>query len=59
MRGLSVRLLVTRRAAEGSVQGGASAELQLSDAMRFYPTDEALAQWRAQSDQGQAVIVYE
>ncbi|MEO8543598.1 MAG: DNA polymerase III subunit alpha, partial [Burkholderiaceae bacterium] len=55
VRGLGIRLQVTRQADNG----GASAELQLSDAMRFYPTDAALAQWRAQSDQGQAVIVYE
>ncbi|HQZ08267.1 MAG TPA: DNA polymerase III subunit alpha, partial [Burkholderiaceae bacterium] len=55
VRGLGVRLQVTRKG-EGL---GASAELQLSDAMRFYPTDAALAQWRAQSDQGQATIVYE
>ena len=59
VRGLSVRLMVTRRGVDGGVEGGASAELQLSDAMLFYPTDAALAQWRAQSDQGQAVIVYE
>jgi DNA polymerase-3 subunit alpha len=56
VRGLGIRLQVTRKGDDG---GGASAELQLSDAMRFYPTDAALAQWRAQSDQGQAVIVYE
>jgi DNA polymerase III subunit alpha len=56
VRGLGIRLQVTRKGDDG---GGACAELQLSDAMRFYPTDAALAQWRAQSDQGQAVIVYE
>ena len=55
VRGLGVRLLVTRFGANG----GASAELQLGDAMRFFPTDAALAHWRAQADQGQAVIVYE
>ncbi len=55
VRGLGVRLAV-RRAGEA---GGASAELQLSDDMRFFPSDAALAQWRAQADQGQAVIVYE
>jgi len=55
VRGLAIRLAVTRIASED----GASAELQLGDAMRFFPTDAALAQWRAQADQGQAVIVYE
>ena len=55
VRGLGIRLTVTRI----NQAGAASAELQLSDAMRFFPTDAALAQWRAQADQGQAVIVYE
>jgi len=55
VRGLGIRLLVTRL----GENGGASAELQLGDAMRFFPTDAALAQWRAQANQGEAVIVYE
>jgi DNA polymerase-3 subunit alpha len=55
VRGLGIRLSLTR----SSDAGSASAELQLSDAMRFFPTDAALAQWRAQADQGQAVIVYD
>ena len=55
VRGLGIRLTVIRSGGSGA----ASAELQLSDAMRFFPTDAALAQWRAQADQGQAVIVYE
>jgi DNA polymerase-3 subunit alpha len=55
VRGLGIRLLVTRT----GEAGGASAELQLGEAMRFFPTDAALAHWRAQADQGQAVIVYE
>jgi len=55
VRGLGIRLSVTR----SSEAGAASAELQLSDLMRFFPTDAALAQWRAQADQGQAVIVYD
>ena len=55
VRGLGIRLCVTRT----GEAGGASAELQLSDTMRFFPTDAALAQWRAQADQGQAVIVYD
>ena len=52
LRGLGVRLVVTRA-------GAASAELQLADDMRFFPTDAALAQWRSQAGQGEAVIVYE
>ncbi len=55
VRGLGIRLLVTRM----GESGGARAELQLGEAMRFFPTDAALAHWRAQADQGQAVIVYE
>ena len=55
VRGLGIRLLVTRTAETG----GASAELQLGEAMRFFPSDAALAHWRAQADQGQAVIVYD
>ena len=55
LRGLGIRLSVTRT---GDC-GGATAELQLGDAMRFFPTDAALAHWRAQADQGEAVIVYE
>ena len=37
----------------------AVAELQLGEQVRFYPTDAALASWMAQSDGGQAQIVYE
>jgi DNA polymerase-3 subunit alpha len=55
VRGLAIRLVVTRDGKDG----GASAELQLSDGMRFFPSDPALLHWRAQADQGQAVIVYE
>jgi DNA polymerase-3 subunit alpha len=51
-----VRLSVERRDPEG---GGVSAELQLGDAARFFPSDAALASWQAQDDQGNAVIVYE
>jgi DNA polymerase-3 subunit alpha len=56
VRGLPVRLSVERRDPEG---GGVSAELQLGDAARFFPSDAALASWQAQADQGNAVIVYE
>jgi DNA polymerase-3 subunit alpha len=51
LRGLPVRLAVKRDAA--------TAELQLGDEGKFYPSDAALASWMAQADQGQAQIVYE
>jgi DNA polymerase-3 subunit alpha len=38
---------------------GARAELQLGEAARFYPSDAALARWRAHADQGRAVVAYE
>ena len=53
--GLRVRLGV-RCIAGGQ---GATAELQLSEAHRTYPTDAALAAWRAQAAGGDAVVVYE
>jgi DNA polymerase III subunit alpha len=51
VRGLGIRLSVRRDAA--------TAELQLGDDARFFPTDAALASWTAQADGGQAQIVYE
>jgi DNA polymerase-3 subunit alpha len=50
LRGLPVRLSL--RCA------GASAELHLGEAARFFPSDAALASWTAQADQ-LASIVYE
>ena len=55
MRGLSVRLVIKRETSDGS----AMAELQLNDDAKFLPTDAALAEWRAQADQGMASIIYE
>ncbi len=55
VRGLGIRLCVRCT----DTAGGASAELQLGEAARFFPSDAALAQWRAQAEQGQAVVVYE
>ena len=37
----------------------ATAELQLGDEAKFFPSDAALASWMAQADAGQAQIVYE
>ena len=51
VRGLPVRLNLRRH--------GVTAELQLGDAARFFPTDAALASWTAQADKGLARIVYE
>jgi DNA polymerase-3 subunit alpha len=55
LRGLSVRLAV---AIKGE-QGAAAADLQLGEAAKFFPSNEALAAWRVQAEQGQATIVYE
>jgi DNA polymerase-3 subunit alpha len=51
VRGLNVRLAVRR--------DNATAELQLGEQAKFFPSDAALASWMAQADQGQAQIVYE
>ena len=71
VRGLPVRLAVhrpgnpaqaaggTENPNEAEVTDGAMAELQLGDAARFFPSDAALAGWRAQADQGKSAIVYE
>jgi DNA polymerase-3 subunit alpha len=60
VRGLGVRLQLLR-AVDEPVDGcsGAEAVLALGEDARFYPTDAALASWRAQADQGRAVIAYE
>ncbi len=50
-RGLPVRLSLQR--------GSVSAELQLGEAAKFFPTDAALASWMAQADQGSVQIIYE
>jgi len=55
VRGLPVRLQL-RRTLEA---GGASAELQLGDDARIFPSDAALAGWTAQADTGRAVVAYE
>jgi DNA polymerase-3 subunit alpha len=55
VRGLGVRLAV---ACQGEA-GAASAELQLGEAFKFFPTNEALAGWRVQAEHGKAAIVYE
>ncbi len=54
-RGLPVRLSLRRQDAAG----GATAELHLGEAAKFFPTDAALASWMAQADKGLVQIVYE
>ena len=49
--GLAVRLSLRRE--------GATAELHLGEAARFYPSDAALASWMAQADKGLAQVVYD
>jgi DNA polymerase-3 subunit alpha len=50
-QGLTVRLALHRDRASG--------EIDLGDAARFYPTDDALERWRAGASQGKAEVVYE
>ncbi|RZJ26766.1 MAG: DNA polymerase III subunit alpha, partial [Haliea sp.] len=51
VRGMHVRLAVRREQV--------TAELQLGESARFFPSDAALASWMAQADRGLAEIVYE
>jgi DNA polymerase III subunit alpha len=51
VQGLTVRLSVQRAQACG--------EVDLGDAARFYPSDEALSVWRRDAHEGQVSIVYE
>ena len=51
LRGLNVRLVLEREAA--------TAELQLGEQAKFYPSDAALASWTAQAYKGLAQVVYE
>jgi DNA polymerase-3 subunit alpha len=50
LQGLAVRLQLQRE--------GAYAELDLGEAARFWPTDAALARWRAAAHGGAAKVVY-
>jgi len=63
VRGLSVRLQIQRMVDAASQEAagcaGAQAELHLGEEARFYPSDAALAEWRAHADQGKAVIAYD
>ena len=60
VRGLGVRVQLQRVVGGGAdACCGAVAELALGEAALFYPSDAALAGWRAQAEQGQAEIAYE
>ena len=50
-QGMGVRLRLQRQRV--------SAELDLGDGARFYPSEAALERWRAGADEGRASIVYE
>ncbi len=50
-QGLGVRLQLQRDAV--------CAELDLGDAARFWPSDEALARWKTLAHEGRAAVVYE
>jgi len=54
-QGLRVRMGVRCQGEEGA----ASAELQLGDAHRMYPSDAALAAWAAEAELGRALVVYD
>jgi DNA polymerase-3 subunit alpha len=51
VRGMGVRLKLLR--------DGATADVQLGDNAKFFPSDAALASWMAQAHDGQAHIIYE
>ncbi|MFY8179497.1 MAG: hypothetical protein ACOVKR_08795, partial [Limnohabitans sp.] len=51
VRGMGVRLKLLR--------DGATAEVQLGDHAKFFPSDAALASWMAQAHDGQSQIIYE
>ncbi len=55
MRGLGVRVALTCHG-DGAA---ASAELQLGDGAKFYPSNAALSSWWAQAAPGTAEIIYE
>ncbi len=50
-QGLPIRLHLKRERAEGAID--------LGDAARFWPSDEALARWRTLAHEGNAMVVYE
>lgn len=59
VRGLGVRLQLQTLAPEGTDLVGAQVELHLGDGAKFFPSDAALADWRALALEGQAQIVFD
>jgi DNA polymerase-3 subunit alpha len=59
IRGLPVRLSLSRQGHGDGECLGATAEVQLGEQAKFFPTDAALAGWIAQADGGKAVIAYD
>jgi len=55
VRALAVRLLVSGQ----DESGRACAELQLGERFKFFPSNAALADWRAQAGQGRVDIVFD
>ena len=55
VRGLGLRLALRCAGPDGA----ATAQLQLADEVRFFPSDAALSSWRALADEGQAAIIYD
>ena len=58
VRGLPVRLQLQCLTPTGEVDG-AAVDLHLDERAKFFPSDAALASWRAQAYQGKAAIVYD
>ena len=55
-----MRLAVERRGQDAEGRPiGAIAQFELPETARTWPTDEALAAWRAEAGEGQAAVVYE
>lgn len=58
VRGLPVRLQLQCLTPGGELDG-AAVDLHLDERGKFFPSDAALASWRAQAYQGKAAIVYD
>ncbi|OYQ40502.1 DNA polymerase III subunit alpha [Rhodoferax sp. TH121] len=58
VRGLPVRLQLQCLTPAGELEG-AAVDLHLDERGKFFPSDAALASWRAQAYQGKAAIVYD
>ncbi|TAF83901.1 MAG: DNA polymerase III subunit alpha, partial [Curvibacter sp.] len=59
VRGLSVRLQLLCQTGNDATLQQAAAELHLGESAKFFPSDAALASWRAQASGGVAAIAYD